>query len=144
MKVGDVLVGEVWIASGQSNMEWPVRAGSATQQEIASANYPQVRLFTVTKSVTGKPAKDVAGTWAVCTPATVGGFSAVGYYFAKDLHQKLKVPVGIIHTSWGGTPAESWTPVSVLESDPDLKPIADRGRAMIGRASCRERVSECV
>jgi sialate O-acetylesterase len=130
VKVADVLVGEVWIASGQSNMEWPVKAGSATQQEIASANYPQVRMFTVTKAVTGKPAKDVAGPWAACTPATVGGYSAVAYYFAKDLHQKLKVPVGIIHTSWGGTPAESWTPVNVLEADPDLKPIADRGRAM--------------
>jgi sialate O-acetylesterase len=131
VKVADVLVGEVWIASGQSNMEWPVKAGSATQQEVASANYPQLRMFTVTKAVTGKPAKDVAGSWAACTPQSVGNYSAVAYYFGKDLHQKLKVPVGIIHTSWGGTPAESWTPPAVLDADPDLKPIADRGRAMI-------------
>jgi sialate O-acetylesterase len=131
VKVADVMVGEVWVASGQSNMEWPVKAGSATEQEKASANYPGIRMFTVTKAVTGKPAKDVAGSWAACTPQTVGNYSAVAYFFAKDLHQKLKVPVGIIHTSWGGTPAESWTPPSVLEADPDLKPIADRARGMM-------------
>ena len=131
LKVPGVMVGEVWIASGQSNMEWAVRNGSATEQEKASANYPGLRMFTVAKAVTGKPAKDVSGAWAVCTPQTVESFSAVAYFFGKDLHKKLNVPVGIIHTSWGGTPAESWTQLSALESDPDLKPIADRSRAAL-------------
>jgi sialate O-acetylesterase len=126
VKVGDVMVGEVWIASGQSNMEWQVRNGSATAQEIASANMPGLRMFTVTKAVTSKPAKDVTGAWAVCTPQSVGTYSAVAYWFAKDLHKKLNVPVGIIHTSWGGTPAEAWTGSAALEADPDLKPIVDR------------------
>jgi sialate O-acetylesterase len=128
VKVADVMVGEVWIASGQSNMEWAVRNGSATEQEKSSANYPGIRMFTVTKSVTSKPAKDVVGNWAVCTPQSVGGYSAVGYFFAKNLHKALNVPVGIIHTSWGGTPAESWTQIAALEADPDLKPILDRSK----------------
>lgn len=130
VKLGDVMVGEVWIASGQSNMEWPISAGSASEQEKASANYPAIRVFTVQKSVTGKPAIDVktpnnAG-WVVCTPQSVNSFSAVGYFFARELHKTLNVPVGIIHTSWGGTPAESWACLPALEADPDLKPIADR------------------
>ena len=130
LKVADVMVGEVWIASGQSNMEWPIAAGSASDQEKASANYPAVRMFTVQKAVTGKPAADVAtpnnAGWVVCTPNSVNVFSAVGYFFAKELHKSLGVPVGIIHTSWGGTPAESWARLDALAADPDLKPIVDR------------------
>jgi sialate O-acetylesterase len=128
VKVPDILVGEVWIASGQSNMEWTVGFGSATDQEKASANYPNLRMFTVTKAVSSKPAKDVGGNWVACTPQTVNGFSAVAYFFAKELHKTLNVPVGIIHTSWGGTPAESWTELSALETSPDLKPIVDRAK----------------
>ncbi len=131
VKVADVMVGEVWIASGQSNMEWPVRNGSATDQEKASANYPAVRMFTVARAVTSKPAPDVGGTWAVCTPESVGSFSAVAYFFAKDVHKSLNVPVGIIHTSWGGTPVESWMPLSALEADADFKPIADRSKQAV-------------
>jgi sialate O-acetylesterase len=132
VKLADVMVGEVWIASGQSNMEWPVAAGSASDQEKAAANYPGLRMFTVQKAVAGEPAKDVASPnnagWVVCTPGSVNAFSAVGYFFAKELHKTLNVPVGIIHTSWGGTPAESWANLAALEADPDLKPIADRWR----------------
>ena len=128
VKVPDVMIGEVWIASGQSNMEWAVRNGSATEQEVSSANYPNLRMFTVTKSVTSKPAKDVTGAWVPCTPQSVPAFSAVGYYFGKSLHKSLNVPVGIIHTSWGGTPAESWTTLAAMEADADLKPIVDRSR----------------
>lgn len=131
VKVPDVMVGEVWIASGQSNMEWAVRNGSATEQEKSSANYPGIRMFTVAKAVTGKPAKDVSGTWAVCTPQTMPSFSAVAYFYAKELHKALGVPVGIIHTSWGGTPAEAWTQPAALEADLDLKPIADRAKGAL-------------
>jgi sialate O-acetylesterase len=131
VKVPDVMVGEVWIASGQSNMEWLLASGSATAQEHGSANYPGFRMFTVAKSVTSKPAADVGGDWKVCQPGTAGNFSAVAYYFAKELHKKLNVPVGVIHTSWGGTPAESWTQIAALEADPDLKPIVDRSKATL-------------
>ena len=135
VKIADVMVGEVWIASGQSNMEWPVSLGSASEQEKASANYPGLRMFTVQKAVTGKPAADVSSPnnagWVACTPQTVNGFSAVGYFFAKELHKALGVPVGIIHTSWGGTPAESWTNLPALAGDPDLKPIVDRWNAAL-------------
>src|SRR5687768_11022529 len=134
LKVADVMVGEVWIASGQSNMAWAVSFGSASDAEKASANYPGVRVFTAQTTVTGKPAADVTTAsnsgWVVCTPQTVNNFTAVGYFFAKELHKALGVPVGIIHSSVGGTPAESWTSVASLEGDTDLKPIVDRWREM--------------
>ncbi|GAB3431260.1 sialate O-acetylesterase [Niabella aquatica] len=110
----NVLIGEVWICSGQSNMEMPV-SGWATDpiknsaQEIAGANYPAIRLFTVEKEIAYAPKNDVRGAWAVCSPATVGAFSAAAYFFGRQLHNKLKVPIGLIHTSWGGTIAEAWT-----------------------------------
>lgn len=124
--VNDVLVGEVWVCSGQSNMEWSVNSGSASEEEKASADYPQMRMFTVQKAVVGKPAQELKGEWVICTPQTVGGFSAVAYFFGKELHKQLGQPVGLIHTSWGGTPAESWTERSALEADADLKPIVER------------------
>ena len=88
-------------------------------------------MFTVKKAVTGKPARSLEGSWAVCGPQTVGNFSAVGYFFGRELHKSLNVPVGLIHTSWGGTPAEAWTEPSALESDPDLRVIAERGRQQV-------------
>ena len=124
--IRDVLVGEVWVCSGQSNMEWSVNASGNPEQERAAANYPAIRMFTVKKSVVSKPTQSLEGSWAVCSPATVGNFSAVGYYFGRELHKSLNVPVGLIHTSWGGTPAESWTERSALEEDSDLRPILQR------------------
>lgn len=124
--VKDVLVGEVWIGSGQSNMEWIVQNSGNAEAEKAAANYPQIRMFTVKKAASDTVKDDCVGTWQVCTPETVGTFSAVGYFFSRDLHQKLKVPVGFIHTSWGGTPAEFWAPASVLARNPDFKFYFDR------------------
>jgi sialate O-acetylesterase len=124
--VKDVLVGEVWVGSGQSNMEWIVQAAGNPEQEKAAANYPQIRMFTVTKAPSDKPKDDCVGTWQVCSPETVAKFSAVGYYFSRELHQKLKVPIGLIHTSWGGTPAEFWTPPAVLERNPSFKTYFER------------------
>ena len=100
----DVLVGEVWVCSGQSNMWWPVGNSLNARQEIAAANYPMIRLFTVPMVVAGQPQKDVEGQWAPATPQTVEKFSAVGYFFGRDLYKALGVPVGLIHTSWGGKP----------------------------------------
>jgi sialate O-acetylesterase len=126
LTVKDVLVGEVWVCSGQSNMEWVVANSNNFQEERNSANYPAIRMFTVKKAVTGAPAKSLEGSWAVCNPQNVAAFSAVGYFFGRELHKSLNVPVGLIHTSWGGTPAESWAQRSALEADPDFKPILDR------------------
>jgi sialate O-acetylesterase len=122
----DVLFGEVWVCSGQSNMEWPVALAQNAQQEIATANFPQIRFFIVEKAIALEPQSDCKGRWVVCSPETVGGFSAVGYFFGREIHQRLKVPVGLIGTYWGGTPAESWTDLKALESDLDFKPILDR------------------
>jgi len=116
----DVLVGEVWIASGQSNMEWPLRRAANADQEIAQADYPLIRCFTVTKAVAPEPQAECQGEWVICSPDTADDFSAVGYFFVRELHQRLGVPVGLINSSWGGTPAESWTSRAALLADPEL------------------------
>jgi sialate O-acetylesterase len=122
----NVLVGEVWICSGQSNMEWPLVNAKDGAKAVAEANYPEIRLFTVEKSTSSTPLDDVKGRWVVTTPDTAGQFSAVGYFFGRELYQQLKTPIGLIHTSWGGTPAESWTSYEKLAANPELKPILDR------------------
>jgi sialate O-acetylesterase len=125
--IKNVLVGEVWVASGQSNMEWIVANTKDADLETATANWPELRMFTVAKAIGLEPARDVVGKWDVCTSETVGRFSAVGYFFARDVHNVLKTPVGVIHTSWGGTPAETWTSREAFAAaDPDLKAILDR------------------
>lgn len=106
----NILIGEVWIASGQSNMQWDVARTMNAETEIGLASYPEIRLFTVENQMSAVPLDDFeTGEWVVCTPETVGPFSAVGYFFARNLHQSLSRPVGIINTSWGGTEIESWT-----------------------------------
>lgn len=122
----DVLFGEVWVCSGQSNMEWPVALAQNAKQEIDTANFPQIRFFVVEKSIALEPQNDCKGRWVICNPETIGGFSAVGYFFGREIHQRLKVPVGLIGTYWGGTPAEAWTDLKTLESDLDFKPILER------------------
>ncbi|HVK06087.1 MAG TPA: sialate O-acetylesterase [Armatimonadaceae bacterium] len=115
----DVLVGDVWICSGQSNMAWAVRSSDNAQQEIAAANYPNIRLMFVPNTTSSRPRETAAARWAVCTPETVPPFSAVGYFFGRHLNQKLNVPIGLVHTNWGGTRAEAWTPDAYLRADPD-------------------------
>jgi sialate O-acetylesterase len=123
--VRDVFVGEVWVCSGQSNMEWVVNNSNNAADEKAAANFPQIRHFLVPKRQEAAPVSDVAGSWKVCSPETVGGFTAVGYFFGRELHQKLKVPVGLIHTSWGGTAAEVWTSKRVLDATDAFKPMVE-------------------
>jgi sialate O-acetylesterase len=125
--IKDVAVGEVWIASGQSNMEWQAKSGSITAEETKAADRPGVRMFTVRKAIKAQPTTELEGSWQVCTPETVGAFSAVGYYFAREVHAAIKQPVGIIHTSWGGTPAEAWTDEASLKADPALAHRAGKG-----------------
>lgn len=124
--VKDVIVGEVWVASGQSNMEMVVASSKDFEQEKAAANFPQVRQFILKKAASVAAKDDCVGEWLVTTPENVGRFSAVGYFFARELHRTLKIPVGVIHTSWGGTPAEFWTPAAVLEREPAFKRYFDR------------------
>ena len=126
IKIENVLVGEVWVCSGQSNMQMSVRSSAMAEQEIAAADYPDIRLFTVERKVAEQPQSDCTGSWASCSPQTVPAFSAVAYYFGRKLHKELNVPVGLIHTSWGGTPAEAWTSKDVLELDVEFEPILKR------------------
>ena len=101
LTVKDVLVGEVWVCSGQSNMEWSVAAAGHPAEEAAAANFPQIRMFTVQRSPQLEPQEDCKGQWHVCSPETAPDFSAVGYYFGRKLHQTLKQPIGLIHTVVG-------------------------------------------
>jgi len=109
IELTDIMLGEVWVCSGQSNMEWPLSRAQSAMAEIQSANYPEIRLFTVEKRMASVPRDDERGSWQRCTPEAAGDFSAVGYFFGKNLHRELHVPVGLINSSWGGTPSEAWT-----------------------------------
>ena len=118
----NVLVGEVWICSGQSNMEWPLRATDHAEQEIAQANYPNIRHIKIPNTVASVPTDDIpSGEWKVCSPETAADFTAVGYYFAAKLSKELKVPVGLINTSWGGTHSETWTSREAFEGSDEFK-----------------------
>ena len=114
----NILVGEVWLCSGQSNMEWNVGSSLDADLETATAKFPKIRLISVPKVGTQEPQNDFKGSWAECSPQTVPGFSAVGYFFGRSLHQILDVPVGLINDSWGGSAAEAWIRRDVLEKDP--------------------------
>ncbi len=113
----DILVGEVWVASGQSNMAFQVAGCKDANEEIAAANYPQIRHFRVCHEPTGSPIDEISGQWEVSNPGNAGNFTAAGYFFARFLYRELKVPVGIINSSWGGTPAEAWTPLAALKAE---------------------------
>jgi len=120
--VKDVLLGEVWICSGQSNMEWSVGGSMNAKAEIAAADHPTIRLYNVPGHVAGPiPLEDPRGKWQICSPGSVRGFSAVGYFFGRALHKDLKVPIGLVGTNWGGTRIEPWTPPIGFRKVPQLK-----------------------
>ncbi|MCK5173333.1 MAG: sialate O-acetylesterase, partial [Planctomycetes bacterium] len=127
----NVLLGEVWVCSGQSNMQWSLKNTEDAEKHIVEANFPNIRLFKVTRAVASEPQEDCEGNWAECSPETVAGFSAVAYYFGRKLYEELDVPIGLIHSSWGGTPAEAWTRKEYLEKDDVLKPILERHKLKI-------------
>lgn len=125
VKLEDILVGEVWLCSGQSNMEFGMGNLNNPEQEIAQANHPNIRLLLVKRCWTNAPQSEIDGTWKICTPEAVtnggwNGFSAVAYYFGRELNQKLNVPVGLIESDWGGTRIESWTPPEGFAEVPAL------------------------
>jgi sialate O-acetylesterase len=121
IRFDNVLVGEVWVCSGQSNMEWPLSRSYQSEKAIAQSGNPTIRLFTVPKLKANEPTNNVNGTWQLCGPTTVPNFSAVAYFFGRDLQSDLGVPIGLIHTSWGGSPAEVWMSQDVLTANPDYK-----------------------
>ncbi|WP_149304536.1 sialate O-acetylesterase [Pareuzebyella sediminis] len=119
--LNNILVGEVWICSGQSNMEWTPEMGLLNaEEEIATAKYPNIRFFTVPKHTSTAPQDDTPGKWAVCSPETMRKFSSVAYFFGRELHKNLAIPIGLINTSWGGTPVETWIQREAIERNEDL------------------------
>lgn len=144
--VSDLLVGDVWLASGQSNMEMPL-AGFATAvlkdsaKEIAAANHPQIRLMYVEHTSSSFPRNDVSRTWTVCTPEAAKSFSAVAYFFGREISAREKVPIGLIDASWGGTPAESWVSMETLGTDANLLPAFNSYAALTATTVDRDRMS---
>jgi len=125
IEVKNVLVGEVWLGSGQSNMEMNVGNSMNADTEAKEANYPMIRHFAVTKALSSAPQEDVQGKWVLSAPDTIKGFSAVLYFFGREIHKKYNVPVGLINSSWGGTPIQAWIPKKSLEGNTDIsKPLA--------------------
>jgi sialate O-acetylesterase len=138
LTINDVLVGEVWLGSGQSNMAFTVSKKRASyaglvneEQEIAEANYPQVRMFTGKTAKTYEPQTEIQGEWLICNPENVPGFSAVGYLFSRDLHRELKQPVGFLTLAFGASTAESWIRRETVAADPFLKPMLDHFDAAV-------------
>ena len=133
--VQNILLGEVWLASGQSNMEMPLKGFNYTKikevvegadKEISEANFPEIRMFTVNRNIAFEQSDKLEGSWIESSPETVKEFSAVAYFFAKKLHLELNVPIGIIHSSWGGSPAESWTRLDYLKQVNGFQNTDDR------------------
>jgi sialate O-acetylesterase len=136
--VKDVLVGEVWLGSGQSNMEFTVSQKVARfagllneEQEIAAANYPKLRMFSGKQAKTYEPQASINGQWLVCSPETVPGFSAVAYLFGRNLQKELDVPVGMLVLAYGASTAEAWIPRPAMAADPLLKPMLDKFDAQV-------------
>jgi sialate O-acetylesterase len=123
---GNVLVGDVWLCSGQSNMAMPVRDARDAKTEMAAAAFPQIRQFYIPRAASETPLADARGAWAVCGPGTVADFSAAAYYFGRELHQRLGVPVGLINSSRGATQIESWMSEESLRADPAFAPVFAR------------------
>jgi len=125
LKLTNILVGEVWAGSGQSNMQQSVAASSNKDQEIQAADYPQIRLFLVPNRLSAKSIGDVNAAWVVCTPQTIPNFTAVLYFFGREIHKTLNVPVGLIGVSWGGSRIEPWITYEQFAAQPELKPDLD-------------------
>ena len=140
LELTNVLFGEVWVCSGQSNMQWPVSASKDSEAEIAAGMYPKIRLFYVPRVPSGLLQQDVAADWYETTPETIPNFSAVAYYFGRKLYKNLDVPIGLINTSWGGTRIEPWTPPVGLDAVPALESISKEVQDV--QANYREQLPE--
>ncbi len=130
--VKDILAGEVWLCSGQSNMEWPLSSVYSPIPEVLRADHPRLRLYSVPKRISAVPLNDIETAWTPCKPETAGPFSAIAYYFGLELLQTLNVPIGLIDSSWGGTNIEPWTPPAGFAAVPSVRPFlaaAERSEA---------------
>ena len=137
IEVRNVLVGEVWLCSGQSNMQWPVKNAKDFGEEQPAAKYPNIRMFLVDLVTANEPQKDCTGSWNVCSPENVGEFSATAYFFGREIHKELGVPVGLIRSCWGGTRIEAWSPMESLKQFPAVmqyKEQQDKGAAAFDEA----------
>ncbi len=130
IEIKDVLIGEVWLCSGQSNMEWPVSRSTNAAEEIAAADYPMIRHIKIPRAPSTKPLDDVKADWQVCSPEVVGSFTACGYFMARNLYNELDVPVGLVNSSWGGTRVEPWTPPVGFQN---VEAIQDIYQSVVGR-----------
>jgi len=130
IEISDVLIGEVWLCSGQSNMEWTVAASTNREAEIAAADFPMIRHLKIAHRPSTVPLDDVSAPWTVCSPAVAGNYTAAGYFMARKLHQELGVPIGLINSSWGGTRVEPWTPPVGFKQVPALVEIYE---SVLGR-----------
>ena len=123
IKLYNIAVGDVWLCSGQSNMEWPVKYASNARIEIEASYNPRIRFIEIKKAGACEPHKDCDGQWEECTPKTVGDISAVAYFFSQELTRELKIPIGIIQSAWGGTPISAWTSLLAMEVEPACEPV---------------------
>jgi len=142
LQVNDILVGEVWLCSGQSNMGWEVRNCWSADLDIAAAKFPNIRMITVGGIGSQTPVKDFDGQWDVCTPETVGSFSAVGYFFGRELHQVLDVPIGLIDNAWGGSSCEAWIRRDLLEGNPMYEALLARWKKTEDEYDLEEKKAE--
>ncbi len=143
VRITDILVGEVWLASGQSNMVWTVAQSHDADLEVLMAQWPLIREFNVSRAATPEPLDQIDGRWVSAQRESVSSFSAVAYAFARDLHQALHIPVGIINSTWGGTVAEAWTDADTLDEEA-FAAIRQRGKDLLGRtlAAYEENLAE--
>jgi sialate O-acetylesterase len=126
IRIKDVMIGDVWIASGQSNMTFSLGGSEGSEIEVPKANYPQIRLFTVPKKIAVSPQENtLPAHWQICTPDTAKEFSAVAYFFAREIHRRENVPIGVVESAWPGTAIQAWIAPEVLQSDAETRPLVD-------------------
>lgn len=147
LQFGDILVGDVWVCSGQSNMEWVLASSQDAIRETAAADYPNIRLFTVPRKASLCPPQDIAGAWERCTPDNAGSFSAVAYFFGREVHHRTGIPIGLINTSWGGTIAETWVSREGLANSPVFRKVVKEYESELRhpetvQQAARERIKE--
>ena len=142
--VRDVLMGEVWVCSGQSNMEWSLAQAAGGPEEASKADHPTLRLFNVPNVTSLSPLEDVKGQWQLCSPSTAGGFTAVGYHFARALQKELDVPIGLLQSDWGGTPAESWASAASLDQFKEYEAMLGRIKESAPSAATPEQAAAIV
>ncbi|NNJ86826.1 MAG: sialate O-acetylesterase [Akkermansiaceae bacterium] len=132
IRLENILVGDVWLCSGQSNMEWTLRGALNSKEEVAAADYPSIRHIKVERDSSAIPLRDIRRSkgWQVCQPDKAGEFTAVGYFFARQLYQYLNVPIGLINSSWGGTVIEPWTAPEGFHRVPELAPFSEKIKAV--------------